>query len=144
MAFNETTIMTLFYQARLASITWKHELQTSEISSKAINYPFNKSLLVFTDFFTVINSSYINQTSVQSHTNYGFFKTDHGAFCATRYKITWFPAIRTHCLLVFREFNTRLRRNDCYRNLRWTREDSLPFRCYTEKSNNATICLQVS
>jgi len=36
MVFNETTIMTLFYLARHASITYKNELQTSKISSKAI------------------------------------------------------------------------------------------------------------
>jgi len=53
LVFNKTTTMFLFYPARLASITQKQELQTSKISSKAIKHPLNKSLLVFTDFFTV-------------------------------------------------------------------------------------------
>jgi len=37
--------MFLFYLARLASITYKQELQTSQISPKAIKHPLNKSLL---------------------------------------------------------------------------------------------------
>jgi len=45
-------IMTLFYLARRISVTQKYELQTSEISSKAINHPFNKTLLAFADFST--------------------------------------------------------------------------------------------
>jgi len=53
VVFNIAAVMPLFYLARLASITLKKELQTSKISSKAIKHPFNKSLLVFTDFFTV-------------------------------------------------------------------------------------------
>ena len=36
----------------LVSVTKKQNLQTSRISSKAINHPFNKSLLVFADFLT--------------------------------------------------------------------------------------------
>jgi len=44
--------MTLFHLARLISVTHKQELQTSGISSKAINHPFSKTLLVFADFFT--------------------------------------------------------------------------------------------
>ena len=43
----------LFYLARLVSVTLKQELQTSEISSKTIKHPFNKTLLVFADFFTL-------------------------------------------------------------------------------------------
>jgi len=42
--------MALFYLARLISVTWKQELQASGISSKAINHPFDKSLLVLSDF----------------------------------------------------------------------------------------------
>ena len=45
--------MSLVYPARLGSIIYKQELQTSKISSKAVKRPFNKSLLVFTEFFTV-------------------------------------------------------------------------------------------
>jgi len=45
--------MYLFYLARLASITQKQELEISKISPKAIKHPSNKSLLVFTDFFTM-------------------------------------------------------------------------------------------
>jgi len=46
--------MSLFYLARFANITWKQELQTSKISSKAIKHPFNKTLLVYNiDFFMV-------------------------------------------------------------------------------------------
>ena len=52
MVFNKITILSLFYLARLVSITGKHELQTSKIPSRAIKPTFNKSLLVFTDFFT--------------------------------------------------------------------------------------------
>jgi len=50
MDFNKTTIMSLFYLARLSCITWKQKLQTPKISSKAFKHPFNKTLLVFTDF----------------------------------------------------------------------------------------------
>ena len=53
IVFNKTTIMYLFYLARLASITQKQELEISKISPKAIKHPSNKSLLVFTDFFTM-------------------------------------------------------------------------------------------
>jgi len=34
--------MSLFHQARLASITYKKVLQTSNIASKAIKHPLNK------------------------------------------------------------------------------------------------------
>jgi len=40
----------LYYLRRLVSVTKKQELQTSEISSEAINHSLNKILLVF-DFF---------------------------------------------------------------------------------------------
>ena len=66
--------MSLFYLSRLANINWKQELQTSKISSKALKHPFNKTLLVFTDFFTVITVIHINRITVQLHTNNGFFK----------------------------------------------------------------------
>ena len=36
----------------LVSVTWKQEMQTSRISSKAIDPPFNKTSLVFADCFT--------------------------------------------------------------------------------------------
>jgi len=55
MAFNKTTspqIITLFYLARLISVTQKQKLQTIGISSEAINHPFNNTLHVFADFFT--------------------------------------------------------------------------------------------
>jgi len=45
-------VISLFYLARLIRVTQKHELQTSGISSKAINHPSNKALLVFAQFFT--------------------------------------------------------------------------------------------
>jgi len=53
VVFSKTTILSLFYLARLASITQQKELQTSKIPSKAIKHPFNKSLLAFTDVFMV-------------------------------------------------------------------------------------------
>jgi len=53
MDVNETRIITLFYLAGLVSVTNKQELQTSEISYKAIKHPFNKTLLVFAYVFTV-------------------------------------------------------------------------------------------
>ena len=43
-------ITILFYLARLVSVTQKQELQTSEVSSEAINHSLNKTLFVF-DFF---------------------------------------------------------------------------------------------
>jgi len=46
-------IMTSFYLARLVIATSKQELQTPGFTSKAINYPFNKTLFVFANFFTV-------------------------------------------------------------------------------------------
>jgi len=48
------------------SVTCKYELQTSEISSKAINHSFNETLLVFNffNFFRGERSPYINRTRV--------------------------------------------------------------------------------
>jgi len=46
--------MTLFCLARLISVTYRQELQTSEISSKAINYSFNKTLHVCRHSFSKI------------------------------------------------------------------------------------------
>ena len=46
-------IMTSFYLARLVIATSKQEWQTPGFTSKAINYPFNKTLFVFANFFTV-------------------------------------------------------------------------------------------
>ena len=43
-------IITLFYLARPISVTHKQQLQISGISSKAINHPFDKTLLVLADF----------------------------------------------------------------------------------------------
>jgi len=40
--------------------------------------------------------------------------------------------------------NTRMRQNTCYRNLKWTRGDSLPCYCYAIKANSRTMYTQVS
>jgi len=50
--FNETNhkLWLYFTYRRLISVTQQQELQTSGISSKAINHLFSKSLLVFADF----------------------------------------------------------------------------------------------
>jgi len=43
-------IMTLFYLARAVSVMYRQKLRNSGISSKAINHPFGKTLLVLADF----------------------------------------------------------------------------------------------
>jgi len=50
---SETSLKTSEVATLFVSATQKQELQTSRISSKAMNHPFNKTLLVFADFFTV-------------------------------------------------------------------------------------------
>jgi len=46
----------------LVSVTQNQKLQTPGILSKAINHAFDKTLLVFADFFSE-RTSYINRTS---------------------------------------------------------------------------------
>jgi len=55
MVVMQPQIVTSRYFVRLVTVTYKsvQELQASEILSKAIIHPFNKTLLVFADFFTV-------------------------------------------------------------------------------------------
>ena len=40
-------------------------------------------------------------------------------------------------------FNSHMRQNAFFRNLKWTLEDSLSSNCYAIKTNSRTICSQV-
>jgi len=53
--FNKTTNYDFILPSKTCQrhLQYKQELDTSEISCKAINHSFNKALLVFADFFTV-------------------------------------------------------------------------------------------
>jgi len=67
MVFNETTNYDCILPNKTYNINviQKQDLQTSGISSKAVNHPFNKTSLVFADIFTenTEHSSYVNRTS---------------------------------------------------------------------------------
>jgi len=55
--------------------TSQHEtnLKHEKVSCKAINYPFNKTLLVFAEYFAAY-AHHKKRTSVQFHTNNGCLK----------------------------------------------------------------------
>jgi len=92
------------------ALPWLNEINNydfiydSGISCEAINHTFNKTLLVFADFFTVNAHHTKKQTSVQSHTNCRFFKLVeaqphfHSYFFSHYIKLRGFAAIISHCL----------------------------------------------
>jgi len=112
VVFNKTTIVSFVYPARLASIIWKKELQTSKISSRAIKQPFNKSLPVFTDFFAV--NAHPHNPDKRSHWQWNF-RTYHASFYIVGCKSTWLSAIKTHWLPVLPAFNAHMRKKGSYR-----------------------------
>jgi len=74
-----------------------------------------------------------------SHTKYAGYPQ----FAHHWYKPTWLTATSSHCLTTLRAkrsaFNSYMRQNAYYRDLKCIFEDSLPSYCYATKANSRTI-----
>ena len=107
--YHYTTNMSLFFLARLGSITQKQKLQTSTISSKANTLSVNPCLPLVT-FHGESSYTYTGQAFSLTLAK-KIFQTYHASFYTVCNKITWLSVIRTHCLPALPALNTGMRQN---------------------------------